>query len=111
MSNGRMRRLIVEFEGTSSLFSSTSKFDRGSWRGKISKFLSKIFWHFNRVVPNYSSINSSHSTEKYLAKSTPRPAQPRSIYFVRPRQRLSRQRLSTLVSIEEENEFELMNCI
>ena len=106
-----MRRLIDRFKGIWNLFSSTSKFDRGSWRGKFSKFLSKIFWHFNRVVPNYSSINPPHSTGKYRAKSTPRPAQPRSIYFVRPRQRLSRQRLSTLVSIEEENEFDLMNCI
>lgn len=95
----------------SNLFSSTNKFDRETWRGKMSKFLSKIFWHFNRVVPNYSSINRPHPREKYLIKSPPRSLQQRSIYSVRPRQRLSRQRLSTLMSIEEENEFELLNCI
>lgn len=87
---------------------STMKFNRGTWRGKFSKFLSKIFWHFNRVVPNYSSINPPCVNEKYLVKST---QSLHVIHPVRPRRNLIRQRQSTLMSIQEENEFELMECI
>ena len=103
----RKRLFIGCFDLIEICFSSTIKFDRGTWRGKFSKFLSKIFWHFNRVVPNYPSMKSPRSHEKSLMKFH----QPRVIYPIRARRSLIRQRQSTLMSIREENEFELLNCI
>lgn len=88
------------------------KFDKHTLGKRFSKFLTKLFWHFNQSVPDYSSFNN-HSADKYRAnsdhyrRSKTDKSQERTLYPVHYRMR---QRTSTLMSIQEENETELMNC-
>jgi hypothetical protein len=83
------------------------KFDKHTLGKRFSKFLSKMFWHFNQTVPNYSTINP-HSIDKPPINPD---RQKRSVIDApRYRRQSSCQHTSTLMSIEEENEIELMNC-
>ncbi len=81
-----------------------------SWGKRFSKFLSKMLWHFNQAVPNYSLINS-HSMDKHGLKSNAHSNRQQMIYPLHFRKCSLRQPPSTLMSIQEENETELMNCI
>lgn len=71
-----------------------------------------MFWHFNQAVPDYSSFNY-HTVDKRMTKSDyHRQLKVNKNSIGNPykaRYRL-RQRTSTLMSIQEENENELMNC-
>jgi len=91
------------------------KFDKHTLGKRFSKFLSKIFWHFNQVIPNYSSINRRSVDKHVLNSNHHRQAvidrgHNRIPYSTRYRTRSICQRTSTLMSIQEENEIELMNC-
>ena len=91
------------------------KYDKHTLGKRFSKFLTKMFWHFNEVVPNYSSPNH-HSVDKHMLNSNrhrrlvintdhdPMPNAGR--YRIRSLSKCN----STLMSIQEENEIELMNC-
>lgn len=85
------------------------KFDKHNLSKKFSKFISKIFWHFDQVVPNYASLNH-HSVDKSILNSNNNIDHNPIPYVRRYRKRLIQQCRSTLVSIQEENEIELMNC-
>jgi len=91
------------------------KFDKRTLSKRFSKFLSKIFWHFNQIVPNFSSINhpsvDKHvSNSDYHRKLVIDTSHNRMPYRIRYRTPSIRQHNSTLMSIIEENEIELMNC-
>ena len=80
-----------------------------SWRKRFSKFMSKMFWHFNQSVPNYS-VSNHRSTDKHGLKSLEYLKHQQSIYPIRFRKCSLRNGPSSLMSIKEENEFELLNC-
>ncbi len=93
------------------------KFDMHALGKRLSKFLSKLLWHFNQVVPTYSNTDSrrkqscnrselsSHEQKSVIDKD-----HGRIQYSRRYRMHLIRLRHSTLTSIEEENENDLVNC-
>ncbi len=95
-------------------FSSMMKFDKHTLSKRFSKFLSKIFWHFNQTVPNFSSINH-RSVDKHVSNSDHHrklvinTGHDRIRYRTHYRTSSIRQRNSTLMSIKEENEIELLN--
>jgi hypothetical protein len=69
-----------------------------------------MFWHFNQSVPNYSLIKG-RSVDKHGLKTIAYSNRQQMIYPIRFRKCSLRQGSSTLMSIKEENEIELLNCI
>jgi len=92
------------------------KFDMHALGKRLSKFLSKLFWHFN-LVPTYSNTDSRRTQSSnrselssHKQKSVIDKDHGRIQYSRRYRMHSIRQRHSTLTSIEEENENEIVNC-
>jgi hypothetical protein len=95
--------------------SSLMKFDMHALGKRLSKFLSKLFWHFNQVVPTYTDSRRTRSSNRselssHEHKSVIDKDHGQIQYSRRCRIHLIRQRHSTLTSIEEENENEIVNC-
>ncbi len=87
------------------------KFDKHTLGKRFLKCLLNMFRHFNEAVPNHSSTNYL-SIDKHVLKSDRQTTNhDRISYRTHYRKRSIRQRNSTLMSIKEENEIELMNCI
>jgi hypothetical protein len=80
-----------------------------TWKKRFSKFISKMFWHFNQSVPNYS-VSNRRSMDKHGLKSMDSLMHQQHIYPIRFRKCSLRNGPSTLMSIKEENEIELLNC-
>jgi hypothetical protein len=87
------------------------KFDKQSFGKRFSKVLTKMFWHLNHAIPNYSSVYPPTSVDKHVSNShrQQEPITNQIGYTKHHRQRPIR-RITTLTSIKEENEIELMNC-
>ncbi|CAF0886481.1 unnamed protein product [Adineta ricciae] len=85
---------------------------------RIWKFFSKLLWHFNQTVPNYSP-HENRRAKLYTRRGSVRQnrEQQTSItkthvqvhYTARYRTCSTRQRQITLMSIAEENENDLLN--
>ena len=91
--------------------SSTKKSHKHSFGERSSKFLSKLLWHFSQVVPSYSNTDSrpTRSPEVHGQKLVIDEDHDQSQYPKYYRMYSIRQRNSTLMSIEEENENEIVN--
>ena len=86
---------------------------------RLSKFLSKVLWHFHQVVPTYA-IRDGHLTRSsdkhalnphYRDQQTVMSKDHIPIRSPAPqRMRSLLQRVPTLTSIAEENEHEVMTC-
>jgi hypothetical protein len=96
-------------------FSSMIKLNR-SFGKRVSKFLSDMLWHFHQTTPTYSlnvhdrssSVNKSmRNTQTRKLTNTEQRAMSST---GRQRTCVTRRRVSTLVSIEEENESDINNC-
>ena len=98
--------------------SSMMKYDKHTLGKRCSKFLSKILWHFNQSPPMYLTVNRLRPSSMSKHVSNSHQHQQSSIdtnkdripYTKRYRTSSTRNRKLTLMSIQEENENELVNC-
>ncbi|CAF1422565.1 unnamed protein product [Adineta ricciae] len=85
---------------------------------RIWKFFSKLLWHFNQTVPNYSP-RENRRAKLYTRRGSVRHSREQQTgvtkthiqvrYIARHRTCSTRQRQTTLTSIAEENENDLLN--
>ncbi|CAF1116208.1 unnamed protein product [Adineta steineri] len=103
----------------SNLECSSMKVDKSSKGKRLTKVLSKLLWHFNQAVPTYTPtasrrvrsfdrcIPNSYSDEEKKVMDKNRV---QFGYIKNFRMHSIRQRTTTLTSIKEENENDIMNC-
>lgn len=89
--------------------SETMKTSKHRFGKRLSKLLSNMLWHFNRSTPDFSTIDKHRRTSSSPKNSKSIPEknvnQPRRL-----RANSLRIRTSTLMSIEEENESDIIHC-
>lgn len=88
---------------------SMKKSKPSSAKKRLGKFLSKIFWHFNQSVPDYSSVAVRARKKRREEEEGEEDGQQQQEQFnamLYPKRYRTRHRTSTLMSIQEENEVE-----
>ncbi|UJR22919.1 hypothetical protein I4U23_025947 [Adineta vaga] len=116
----RLVLLIMPHRTRSNSKFSFMKLHKSTVGKRVSRFFSKILWHFNQAVPNYST-RDNHRSKSYNRRVSIRHNHEQQIginknhnqirrYSTRYRTCLIRQRHTTLMSIAEENENDEINC-